>query len=246
VLFRTLACTIACWLALASAAQADQWFSVDGRDSFHFGGDTASGEIVYSGTQRLTEVRTSGGERFTATVDYKRNANGTTDHLHGTFTSLIAPDGTQSDEDDEDPDYLTILNQPFAIALDPRTLHDLRALHGPVPFDFAAPMTGAPLHGQLRRLPDAKLDGASVLGIEFSAQGPLHGALPDRPTLSVTGTIHMNGTAYYRESSAHLLTLITTISIVGTLDSGEHNETVDIAYRRTIHPLRAVPHPHPS
>lgn len=234
---RTVGITVALCLALATAARADQWYSVEGRDTFRIEGGNLRGEITYAGTQRLVATRDRGATRFSAVVDYRRLADGTAEALRGSFRTVIDSGGSQHDANDDDPDYLTILNQPFAIELDARTFADLRALRGPVPFDFAAPMTGAPLHGSLRRLPDAVLSGVRVLGIAFRAEGPLHGALPDRPALSVTGTISMNGTAYYRFGNTLLLALDTTIAIDGNLDAADRRNPVAIVYRRTIRPL---------
>jgi hypothetical protein len=97
-------------------------------------------------------------------------------------------------------------------------------------------MTGAPLHGSLRRLPDGLLAGRRVLGIAFVARGPLNGAPPDRPELAIHGTITMNGTAYYAYADALLLALDATLQIDGRVADGGTNEPVTIVYKRTIRP----------
>ena len=55
---------------------------------------------------------------------------------------VLRADGTFEDRVDNDPDFLTILNQPFAVQLDGATLRDLRALHGRVPFSATSPLGG--------------------------------------------------------------------------------------------------------
>jgi hypothetical protein len=138
------------------------------------------------------------------------------------------------DEADADPEYLTILNQPFSVQLDTATMHDLHDLRSAVPFDFPSPMTGAVLHGTLRRLPDGALNGIRVLGVAFAARGPLNGALPNHPELLLGGTISMVGTAYYAYSDALLLSLDATLAIDGKVADHGAGDPVTIVYRRRI------------
>lgn len=213
-------------------------YTVEGSDAFRTG-NAPQTQITYSGLQRLTLVRSGKATVYTASVDYRRNDGNASTHDAGTFVSRVMPDGEQIDEVTRDPDYLTVLNQPFAVRLDAATLRDLRGLRRSVPFDFPSPMTGAPLHGVLRRLADGDLRGERVLGIAFSATGPLHGALPDRPGLVLAGAISMNGTAYYAYASALLLALDATLAIEGKLDESSAHQPVTIVYRRTIRPAPA-------
>ena len=60
--------------------------------------------------------------------------------------------GEALDSADHDPDYLTVLNQPFAAQLDRQTVDDLRHLKGALPFDFPSPFTGSSLHGYLQHV----------------------------------------------------------------------------------------------
>ena len=226
-------------VAVATAARADQQYTVDGRDTFRITGSTGGSDIAYAGTGRLRSVRVGSATRFTTTVEYDRTRDGTTTRATGSFETTLLPGGAQRDGTDADPDYLTILNQPFAVQLDLATLRDLRALAGAIPFDFPSPMIGATLHGALRRLPDGLLQGERVLGVAFTANGPLRGALPDRPGLSVTGTISMSGRAYYALATALLLGLDATLAIDGNLDASAAHEAVSIVYKRTIRPLRS-------
>jgi hypothetical protein len=237
---RLAAAALCIFLTAMATARADQEYAVDGRDTFHIPGTTTAAEVAYAGTGRLRAVRAPDGTRFTTRVEYRRTVDGTTSNVSGSYATTIAPDGSAHDGPDGDPDDLTILKQPFAVLLDAATLHDLRALHATIPFDFPSPIIGATLHGALRRLPDAMLHGRRVLGIAFAAHGPLHGSLPDRPQLTVSGAIEMNGHAYYGYESALLLALDSTLSIAGTLDGSVRPQPVRLVYRRTIRPLEAA------
>jgi hypothetical protein len=213
-----------------------QNYTIDGEDSFQIAGKAARANIVYAGTQRLVMVRQGNVTHFKATVSYDRRDGAADTHATGVFATKILANGEQHDESDGDPDYLTILNQPFSIELDAPTLRDLRRLTHTVPFDFPSPMTGAPLHGSLRRLPDGILNGRRVLGIGFIARGPLNGSLPDRPQMALSGTIRMNGTAYYAYADALLLALDATLQIEGRVANSGQNGPVTIVYKRTIRP----------
>jgi hypothetical protein len=230
---------IAFLITLALPAMADipvQTYTIDGEDSFQVAGHAMRTDIVYAGTQRLAIQHQGSVTHFTATVIYDRHEGGAATHATGAFSSKIMANGEQRDESDGDPDYLTILNQPFSIELDAPTLHDLHSLVRPVPFDFPSPMTGAPLHGSLRRLPDGSINGQRVLGIAFAARGPLNGSLPDRPDMALSGTITMNGTAYYAYADALLLALDATLQIEGRVANSGQNDPVTIVYKRTIRP----------
>ena len=73
----------------------------------------------------------------------------------------------------------------------------------------------------------------------------MHGALPDRPGLTLIGGIEMHGRAYYDQESALLLALDATVTISGNVsnagqpaarsESGaKFKDPVTIVYRRTI------------
>jgi hypothetical protein len=238
---RQLTCLviIAFLITLAAPALAEtpvQYYTIDGEDSFQTAGNAVRTDIVYAGTQRLAIQRQGNVTQFTATVTYDRHEGGSATHATGEFSTKILANGEQHDGADGDPDYLTILNQPFSIELDAPTLHDLHSLVRAVPFDFPSPMTGAPLHGSLRRLPDGMLNGKRVLGIAFAARGALNGSLPDRPDMALSGTITMNGTAYYAYADALLLALDATLQIEGRVANSGQNGPVTIVYKRTIRP----------
>jgi hypothetical protein len=221
----------------AAIARADQSYHVDGSDTYQIGGHDVRSEIAYSGTQQLRIERRGAARRYIARVRYLRDDQGTHEHVTASFESTILPSGEQRDGANNDPDYLTVLNQPFAVQLDSATLHDLSRLTGAVPFDFPSPMTGAPLHGTLRHVENGIVNGERVLGVAFAASGPLHGALPDHPRMTLTGQIRMSGIAYYTFSGALLLALDATLSIKGDVVGDARRDPVEIVYKRSIKAL---------
>ena len=240
-MFARLSIVVLTVLVMAvSTARADQQYAVDGSDTFRIPGSTVGGDIAYAGTGQLRAERHGNDTRFTTRVTYRRTVDGTTSRVTGTYETTISG-GVAHDGPDGDPDDLTILKQPFAVQLDAPTLHDLGALRRTIPFDFPSPIIGATLHGALRRLPDAVLNGQRVLGIAFSAHGPLRGELPELAGTSVTGTIEMSGRAYYAYRTALLLALDATLAIAGNLDGSTPSQPVSLVYRRTIRPLGATP-----
>jgi hypothetical protein len=220
--------------ASATAALADQTYAVDGSDTFRAGSGEVRSQTVYHGVQRLTVARTGATTIYTARVEYDKTGDGGKQHQRASFTSTVLPSGAQQDGPASDPDYLTVLNQPFAVQLDAPTMRDLAHLTRPLPFAFPSPMTGARLRGTLRRLPDALVGGNRAMGIAFEATGPLHGALPDRPAMALAGSITMKGTAYYDYATTFLVALDATLSIDGNLDDDARRSPVSIVYARSI------------
>ncbi len=221
--------------ATAAAALGDQTYTVNGRDVFRIGNGDVHSTTVYRGTERLSIVRSGEGTQYVAHVEYDKDADGGKQHERASFSSTLLPSGEQRDGPADDPDYLTVLNQPFAVQLDAPTMKDLAHVKRPVPFDFPSPMTGAPLRGTLRRLPDAMVAGRRAMGIAFTAKGPLHGALPDRPGMQLAGAITMRGTAYYDYETALLVALDAELAIDGNIDDPAATRApVSIVYARSI------------
>ncbi len=221
--------------ASAAAARADQAYAVEGRDVFRLGAGDSKSKTIYHGVQQLTVSRSANGTTtYVAHAEYDKDGEGGKQHERASFTSTLLPSGQQKDGPSSDPDYLTVLNQPFAVQLDAPTMRDLTHVKRPVPFDFPSPMTGATLHGTLRRLPDALVGGVRAMGIAFEAKGPLHGALPDRPLMALAGSITMKGMAYYDYATAMLVALDATLAIDGNLDDSAHRAPVSIVYARSI------------
>jgi hypothetical protein len=225
---------IALALALGGIAFADQTYNVSGRDIFSIGAGDIRSEISYAGTQTLTIRRRGRAIRYGAHVSYRRSDGAAATDASADYLADVAPSGAAIDSADRDPDYLTVLNQPFSAQLDPGTLGDLRGLAGAVPFDFPSPITGGALHGYLRRLGDGTIAGRRVLGIRFEAAGTMRGALPDRPGLTLRGTITMRGSAFYSLVDAVVLGLDTTVTITGFVSNRTGKDPVTIVYERSI------------
>lgn len=220
---------------LGLPAIADQSYVVSGNDRYQIGQTDLQTSIVYSGIQRLTITSEGSHKRFTAQATYTRSDSAGRVPASASFVQEMTPAGELKDRMDLDPDYLTVLNQPFAVELDAATLHDLLHLHGRVPFVFPAPMTGGTLRGYLERGQTGRIAQRPVLAVDFDATGPMAGPLPDHAQMSISGTMRMRGTAYYAlRGESLLLALRETLSISGTLHDRSQNSPVKIEYERSI------------
>lgn len=220
---------------LGLPANADQRYAVTGNDRYQIGQTDLQTSITYSGTQRLTVAKDGAQKRFTAQATYTRSDAAGRVPAQASFVQEMSPEGEFKDRMDLDPDYLTVLNQPFAVELDAATLHDLLRLRGRVPFVFPAPMTGGTLRGYLERGPTGRIGDRPVLAVDFDATGPMVGPLPDHAAMSITGSMRMRGTAYYAlRGEALLLALNETLSISGTLHDRSNASPVKIVYQRWI------------
>jgi hypothetical protein len=233
--FKTLALGLAAVLATTLPAGADQRYVLSGNDSYQLGQADLQTKISYAGSQQLT-VRKDGGEtRFTAQAHYTRADEAGKVPAHATFVQVMTPAGELRDKTDLDPDYLTVLNQPFAVQLDQPTLRDLLHLRGRLPFAFPAPMAAGTLRGYLERADIAPVSSRPSLGVRFDASGPMTGPLPDHAGMSIAGTMRMRGTAYYAvRDGGLLLALRETMMITGRLTDHGHSSPVTIVYRRLI------------
>jgi hypothetical protein len=131
ILLALLSCALD--LALAGAASADQAYRVSGKDTFAIGATDVKSEISYSGHESLKRRRRGQGTLFVARARYVRIDQGASSTATAGFVAEIGPTGEQHDIANDDPDYLTILNQPFAVQLDAATLRDLARLRSEVP-----------------------------------------------------------------------------------------------------------------
>jgi len=213
---------------------ADQRYLISGSDRYRVGSGELNTDIAYSGKETLSVAAHGGAKRFIVRANYTRSAENGTSPGHASFSATLAPSGEQRDESNGDPNYLTVLNQPFAVQLDAQTLRDLRRLQGGIPFDFPSPVTGGTLRGLLRRGASAKVAGRQTLGVAFDARGPMRGPLPDHPKMVLSGTISMHGIAYYELDTARLLALDATLTISGKLDNAKETSPVTIVYKRTL------------
>lgn len=215
-------------------ARADETYGVTGEDIYRIGSSVPQTKIAYTGTQHLSVARDTNGARFVAEATYTRTDDSGKATVHARFVQQMARDGSFEDRVDEDPDFLTILNQPFAIELDATTMHDLQRLAGSVPFEATSPLGGARLHGYLRPAGKGRIQNVLSTGVRFRAQGPMTGSLPQHPEDTLNGTIRMDGTAYYSQRDSILVALDATLTIEGKLINDNTAVPVRIVYHRTI------------
>ena len=229
-------------LALPGAALGDQRYTISGSDRYQIGSADLHTNITYSGTQSLTVRRAGKQKQFSAEAKYFRSDETGRISSRASFAQVMTPQGELQDSRDDDPDYLTVLNQPFAIELDPETLQELQNLKTRVPFEFPARVMGGTLRGFLRRGPDGRIAAQPAIAITFDATGPMEGPLPDRAAMTMRGTMHMKGTAYYAlHGEAILLALRETLTISGTIVSGTRHSPVRITYERSIEADQSPP-----
>ena len=240
-----VAASLIALLAVAPGPRSDHHYAVSGSDTFTVGDHTAA-RVIYAGTERLRVTSTGKTTRYDADARYTRTDDSGSSDARASFVQELLASGSFEDRFDDDPDFLTVLNQPFAIALDAATLRDLRNLHGRVPFDTASPITGATLHGSLRRGPTGTIGGLPAIGVRFDASGAMRGPLPDRPEVAIDGMMRMDGIAYYAQNGALLVSLEARLTITGTLHESGTATPVRIVYLRTIRTGDTTPTNQPS
>jgi hypothetical protein len=224
---------------MAGAARGDQVYATSGSDGFSFGSEAAGSDVRYRGTQSLHIAQHGKLVRYSARATYTRTEQGRETRVKASYVADVLPSGELADLSDRDPDYLTVLNQPFAAQLDAQTLADLRHLHKPLPFEFPSPFTGSSLHGFLQQRPGARFGKHRGVAVRFEAAGIMRGSLPDRSELRLAGRIAMRGTAYYDAVTALLLALDTTVTISGTVSNRAGNDPVRIVYARSMRAITA-------
>jgi len=225
------------------AVATERSYAVSGKDIFSIGAGDISSEVSYAGTQTLSLQHRGTIVRYVAHVTYTRTDGVASSGASAEYVADVLPSGDMLDSADRDPDYLTVLNQPFAARLDLATLKDLQHLAGALPFDFPSPFTGSSLHGHLVHLPAGTIGKRRAIGVRFEAAGPMSGELPDRPGMTLRGTIAMRGNAYYDDGDAMLLSLATIVTISGNVSNRSGKDPVTIIYRRNI---RASVRPAPA
>ncbi|MGB8964709.1 MAG: hypothetical protein WCB99_03615 [Candidatus Cybelea sp.] len=199
--------------------------------------NTTVSRISYAGTERLSIHREGKALRFEAAARYTRDSPGGKSSAKALFVQMLLPTGSFEDRIDNDPDFLTILNQPFAVELDAATLHDIRNLHGRLPFAATSPLGGATvLRGFLRPGTNGPINGHQTVAVRFEAEGPMSGALPGHADATVSGNMRMDGTAYYALDDAILRALSVTLTINAQLQENGPPASVPvrIVYRRSI------------
>lgn len=228
---------VAALLPVVPSAPTDFQYELAGEDLYQIESAATVSRVSYAGTETLVVGPGDGGVRFEARAHYVRNAADGKNNGDARFVTELLPDGSFENRIDEDPDFLTILNQPFAVQLDAGTLQDLRTLRGPVPFSGGSPLGGATvLRGQLRPGTSGQVDGRPAVGVRFQADGPMSGAMPGYTDSTVAGTMRMDGTAYYALDGGMLLAFNVRLTIDARLrqkDSGVFIP-VRITYRRSL------------
>lgn len=212
-------------------------YDLAGEDVYRVKSAATVSRVSYTGSERLSARREGKTMRFEVRADYTRSSSDGKSKDAARFVTELLPDGSFVDDTDDDPDFLTILNQPFAIALDAATLRDLRQLHGRVPFSAASPLGGsAVLRGYLRPGASGSVGGRPTVGVRFEADGPMTGALPGHGAAAVSGNMRMDGTAFYALDDALLLALQVTLTLDATLRDRETGIAipVKIVYRRSL------------
>jgi hypothetical protein len=228
-------------LAVPRAANADVQYTTAGEDVYRIESSSTVSRVSYAGTERLAIRRQGNAVRFEAQAHYTRIAPEGKSSADALFVQILGADGSLENRVDDDPDFLTILNQPFAVQLDGATLRDVRQLRGRVPFTARSPVGGAAaLRGFLRPETGGPISGRSTVAVAFQAQGPMNGTLPGHAGAMVSGTLQMMGTAYYADDDAMLLALNVTLTIQARLHERGATPSVPvrIVYRRSI---RAAP-----
>ena len=218
----------------AAPTHADLQYQTAGEDVYRGDATAVVSRVAYAGTERLSIRRDGRSLRFEAEARYTRTAPDGKSGAEARFVQMLRPDGSFEDSLDDDPDFLTILNQPFAVRLDRVTLQDVRELHGRVPFAASSPLEGHTLlHGFLRPAVNGPIDGRPTAAVRFEAEGPMDGGLPGHGDAAVSGRMRMDGIAYYAVDDGLLLALNVTL----TIDAHLHQRSVSLAV-----PIRIVYH----
>jgi len=228
---------VAALFSVIEPAVADVRYDTSGEDVYRIESSGTYTKVTYAGTQRLSVRQDGKAWRFEAGVQYLRDGPDGKSRGKALFVQLLEPSGTFEDRIDDDPDFLTVLNQPFAIRLDAATLADLRALRGRVPFSATSPLGAqAVLHGFLRPAPGGPVDGRPTTAVRFEAEGTMAGPLPGYAETLVSGSMRMDGTAYYALKGAMLLALYLTLRLDARLAQGRSSVSVPvrILYRRSM------------
>lgn len=228
---------VAAVIAVTGPVRADLQYAVAGDDLYRVESGAGLSRISYSGTERLT-IRQSGKElRFSARAHYTRFTGTTKSAAEAFFVQVLTESGWFEDRIDDDPDFLTILNQPFAVRLDAATLRDVRSLRARVPFAARSPLGGETvLHGYLRPGVDGPIAGHPTVAVRFEADGPMSGAPQGHADQILGGDMHMDGTAYYAPEDGILRALNVTLTIEARLRGKSPTDAtrVRIVYHRSI------------
>lgn len=218
----------------AERVLADETYKVWGSDRFQTPTGEVHGEIAYAGRQSLSIRRERSVTIYRSRAEYDRSERGAParEHAVATFASAATPDGEVRDLEANDPDFVTVLNQPFNVELDRQTLADLDAVAEAIPFRFPSPLDGTSLEGTLQREGRAQ-SGPGIVGVIFHAAGPMRSRVGDRSLAALDGRIAVDGTARYFKASGLLRDLDAKITISGRLTSSEATGVIAV-YNRSL------------
>jgi hypothetical protein len=214
----------------AESALADETYRVWGSDRFQTPGGELRAKIAYTGRQSLSIRRNRSVTIYHSRAEYERVDRGASAHAIATFGAEATPNGELRDLETNDPDFVTVLNQPFNVELDRSTLRDLDAVSAPIPFHFPSPLDGTSLEGTLRH-EDRTRSGPSIVGVLFHVAGPLRPRLGERSPEALDGQITVDGTARYLKGNGLLRDLDATITISGRLAPSETNGVIAVYER---------------
>jgi hypothetical protein len=231
-------------LPVAAPARAEIQYVASGEDLYRIESTETFSKVSYTGEQRLSVRREGKDWRFEVRAQYTRDGPDGRSRGRAFFVQILHANGVLEDRVDDDPDFLTILNQPFAARLDAATLRDLRDLRGRVPFSATSPLGAeAVLHGYLRPVGGGPVAGRPTVAVRFEAEGSMTGPLPGYAETLVSGTMRMDGTAYYALEGATLLALRVTLTLDARLAQSNSKVSVPvrILYRRSMRALPKTP-----
>jgi|SRR5579875_387609 len=202
-------------IAFASSSVA---YALRGSDNYRIGNQRVT--VTYDGRESVAPHAESSGRGYFVTIDYVTN--------HREKRSMRRAD---------DPNKLSVLNQPLPYEISARQLRAITTLSNRFPFDFHLSDGAGALSGYLEPAP--KSPRSDVVGIAFAAKGPMQGPLPGTSHSAVSGELMLSGTAYYFTHSRRLVVIDDTITFDGYVGDAR-NMPVHISYKRKIYALPPV------
>lgn len=224
-------------MAILSArpASAELIFHLSGYDRLNVSDSNIRSFVSYDGVENVRIAHTRGEmPRMRIDAQYRVDDGKTVTAATAHAGGVITADGGGDPPVAQDPAYLTLLTQPFAIVLDPQTLLDVDHLLTPLPFQSNSPLTGSQLHGTLTKGKPGTVAGFPVAVLQFRAEGPIHGSLPYNESVRLAGTVHMDGIACYRRADGLLLSLVTIVHVAGRVGDTGSGAPIEFTYQRSI------------
>lgn len=253
-MLRVAAVIVPLLLAMATTAEASETYRITGKDELRIVGTSVVSLTSYNGLQSLTVTPLAKGMRsFRSDARVRITSNGSSTEEKADAEITIDKNGDERTLRNNDPAYLTVLTQPFAAALDTKTLHDITRLKARVPFTFSSGIAGSNLRGTLKFRGFAEINNAQSVGFTFNASGPVYGTMPGERGTHLMGHVTMLGRAFYRLSDAILMKLVTTVVTSGTISYSTVPQHIRVTYARLLlqvptrsTPVPAVPTPTPT